>query len=141
MDFKRRCISKLPFAQRQFTSEFRTHNRFWLRAADFVWSGPLLNAQFKDPPVVFQVSKRGPRWRPEAEGLQSRKPIPPKIRRVLSPLQTKSYVGAKLAPVDVVRKLGEGVPAEAPFSSSDRGSSQNNPRVASKRDVTIAKLN
>ncbi|GBN32152.1 hypothetical protein AVEN_136391-1, partial [Araneus ventricosus] len=45
----------------------------------------------------------------------------------------------------VVRKFGEEVPAQVSSSSSDRGSkirgpSQNSPRVASKRNVTITKL-
>ncbi|GBM81767.1 hypothetical protein AVEN_106592-1 [Araneus ventricosus] len=47
---------------------------------------------------------------------------------------------AKRFHTGVVRKLGERVPAQAPPSSSDRGSklrglSQNSPRVASKLDV------
>ncbi|GBL95307.1 hypothetical protein AVEN_166478-1, partial [Araneus ventricosus] len=46
-------------------------------------------------------------------------------------------------PFGVARKLGEGVPAQASSSSSDRGSklrgpSLNSPRVASKRDVNIS---
>ncbi|GBN00202.1 hypothetical protein AVEN_99275-1 [Araneus ventricosus] len=45
----------------------------------------------------------------------------------------------------VVQKLGEGVPARVSSSSFDRGSklrgsSQNSPHVASKRDVNITKL-
>ncbi|GBL80498.1 hypothetical protein AVEN_225204-1 [Araneus ventricosus] len=44
-----------------------------------------------------------------------------------------------------VRKLGEEVPAGVPSPSFDRGSklrglSQNSPRVASKRDINIIKL-
>ncbi|GBN18520.1 hypothetical protein AVEN_163572-1 [Araneus ventricosus] len=58
----------------------------------------------------------------------------------------KSNVVAKRPPVGVTGKFGEGVPAQVSFSSSDRGSklrgpSQNSPRVASKRDVNITKLN
>ncbi|GBN03703.1 hypothetical protein AVEN_258833-1 [Araneus ventricosus] len=49
-------------------------------------------------------------------------------------------------PSGVVRKFGEEVPVQMPFSSSDRGSklrgpSQNSPRVAAKWDVNITKLN
>ncbi|GBL85800.1 hypothetical protein AVEN_63142-1 [Araneus ventricosus] len=49
-------------------------------------------------------------------------------------------------PAGAVRKCGDGVPAQVSSSSSDRGSklrgqSQNSPRVASKRDVNITKLN
>ncbi|GBN17450.1 hypothetical protein AVEN_232543-1 [Araneus ventricosus] len=48
--------------------------------------------------------------------------------------------------VGVAWKFGEGVPAQVSSLSSDHGSklrgpSQNSPRVASKRDVNIAKLN
>ncbi|GBM92684.1 hypothetical protein AVEN_97273-1, partial [Araneus ventricosus] len=44
----------------------------------------------------------------------------------------------------VVRRFGEGVPAQVPSSSPDRGSklrgpSQNSPRVASKRAVSKPK--
>ncbi|GBL80372.1 hypothetical protein AVEN_137701-1, partial [Araneus ventricosus] len=47
---------------------------------------------------------------------------------------------AKRTPADVVRKLGEGVPAQVSSSSPDRGSklrspSQNIPGIVSKRDV------
>ncbi|GBN07393.1 hypothetical protein AVEN_10064-1, partial [Araneus ventricosus] len=61
-------------------------------------------------------------------------------------LHAKSYVVAKRPPAGVAWKLGEGVPAQVPSSSSDRGSklrgpSQNSPRVASKQDVNITKLN
>ncbi|GBO11827.1 hypothetical protein AVEN_224339-1 [Araneus ventricosus] len=73
-------------------------------------------------------------------------PIPLKICRVWGLLHAKSYVLAKRPPVVVVLKFGEGVPAQVSSSSSDRGSklrgpSQNSPRVASKRDVNITKLN
>ncbi|GBM65392.1 hypothetical protein AVEN_232322-1 [Araneus ventricosus] len=45
----------------------------------------------------------------------------------------------------VVRKFGEGMPVQMSSSSADlgsklRGSSQNSPRVASKRDINITKL-
>ncbi|GBN99745.1 hypothetical protein AVEN_45548-1 [Araneus ventricosus] len=78
--------------------------------------------------------------------LQVRNPIPLKIRRVWGLLRAKSYVAAKRPPVGVVRNFGEGVPAQVSSSSSDRGSklrgsSQNSPRVASKRHVNITKLN
>ncbi|GBN65780.1 hypothetical protein AVEN_17838-1 [Araneus ventricosus] len=81
-----------------------------------------------------------------AGGFQIRHPIPLKIRRVWGPLHAKSYVAAKRSPAAVARKFGEGVPAQVSSSSSDRGSnlrgpSQNSPRVASKRDVNITKLN
>ncbi|GBL85872.1 hypothetical protein AVEN_63195-1 [Araneus ventricosus] len=61
-------------------------------------------------------------------------------------LSPSCLVGAERPPVGVVRKFGEGVPAHVSSTSSDRGSklrgpSQNNPHVASKRDVNITKLN
>ncbi|GBN19525.1 hypothetical protein AVEN_76265-1 [Araneus ventricosus] len=64
----------------------------------------------------------------------------------MGPLHAKSYVETKRPPADVGRKFGEWMPAQVPSSSSDRGSklrglSQNSPRVASKRDVNITKLN
>ncbi|GBL87373.1 hypothetical protein AVEN_118326-1 [Araneus ventricosus] len=79
-------------------------------------------------------------------GRRVRDPIPLKILRVWDLLYAKSYVVAKRSPVGVVRKFGEGVPAQVSSSSSDRGSklrgpSQNSPRVASKRDVNETKLN
>ncbi|GBM40914.1 hypothetical protein AVEN_234048-1 [Araneus ventricosus] len=78
----------------------------------------------------------GPRWP------TGKVPIPLKIRREWGPLHAKSYVVAKRPPVGVTRKFGEGVPAQASSSSSDRGSklrgpSLNSPRVASKRDVNL----
>ncbi|GBN08657.1 hypothetical protein AVEN_257547-1 [Araneus ventricosus] len=77
-----------------------------------------------------------------AGGFQVRNPIPMKIHL----LHVKSYVVAKCPPVGVAWKFGEGVPAQKSSSSSDcgsklRGPSQNSPRVASKRDVNITKLN
>ncbi|GBN05870.1 Aspartyl/asparaginyl beta-hydroxylase [Araneus ventricosus] len=77
---------------------------------------------------------------------QVRNPIPLKIRRVWGLLHVKSYVVVKRPPVGVAWKFGEGVPARVSSSSSDRGSklrgpSQNSPRVASKRDINITKLN
>ncbi|GBN82277.1 hypothetical protein AVEN_55476-1 [Araneus ventricosus] len=71
-----------------------------------------------------------------------RNPNPLKIRRVWGLSHAKSYVVAKRPPVGVVWKLGEGVPAQASSSPSDRGSklrgpSLNSPRVASKRDVNL----
>ncbi|GBO00774.1 hypothetical protein AVEN_110770-1 [Araneus ventricosus] len=79
-------------------------------------------------------------------GLQVRNPIPLKICRVWGLLHAKSYVVAKRPPAGVAWKLREGAPTQVSCSSSDRGSklrgpSQNSPRVASKRDVNIAKLN
>ncbi|GBN04805.1 hypothetical protein AVEN_270735-1 [Araneus ventricosus] len=73
------------------------------------------------------------------------KPDSPKIRRAWGLLHAKSCPVAKRPPVGVAWKFGEGVPAHVSSSSSDRGSklrgpSQNSPRVASKRDVNIAKL-
>ncbi|GBL93081.1 hypothetical protein AVEN_216440-1 [Araneus ventricosus] len=80
-----------------------------------------------------------------------RNPIPLKIRRVLSLLHTKFYQEGVKHPHtggSLLRKLGEGgwVPAQVSTSSSDRGSKlrcpfQNSPRVASKWDVNITKLN
>ncbi|GBM48738.1 hypothetical protein AVEN_193435-1 [Araneus ventricosus] len=69
-----------------------------------------------------------------------------KIRHVWGLLHVKSYVVAKRPPADVVRKFGEGMSAQVLPSPSGRGSnlrsrSQNSPRVASKRDVNITKLN
>ncbi|GBN32414.1 hypothetical protein AVEN_169509-1 [Araneus ventricosus] len=74
-----------------------------------------------------------------------RNSIPLKIRCVLGLLHVKSYVGIKRPSAGVVWKFGEGIPAQVSSSSSDRssklrGSSQNSPRVASKRDVNITKL-
>ncbi|GBO00002.1 hypothetical protein AVEN_23008-1 [Araneus ventricosus] len=76
---------------------------------------------------------------------QVRNPIPLKIRRVWGLLHAKSYVMAKRPPAGVAWKLREGMSAQVSSSSSGRGSklrgpSQNNPRVASKRDVDITKL-
>ncbi|GBL77378.1 hypothetical protein AVEN_41793-1 [Araneus ventricosus] len=61
------------------------------------------------------------------------------------PFHVKSYVGTKRHPAGVVRKFGEGVPAQVSFSSSDQGSklrgpSQNSTRVASRWVVNITKL-
>ncbi|GBM40763.1 hypothetical protein AVEN_157905-1 [Araneus ventricosus] len=52
---------------------------------------------------------------------------------------------AKCTPAGVVRKLGEGMPAQVSSPSSDRGlklrgQSQSSPRAASKRAVNITKL-
>ncbi|GBL98198.1 hypothetical protein AVEN_268283-1 [Araneus ventricosus] len=85
----------------------------------------------------------GPRW--SSGKVQARNPIPLKIRRAWGPLHAKSYVVAKRPPAGVAWKLGEGAPAQASSSSSDRssklrGPSQNSPRVASKRDVNVIKL-
>ncbi|GBL77177.1 hypothetical protein AVEN_12800-1 [Araneus ventricosus] len=79
-----------------------------------------------------------------AIGFQVRDPISMKIRRVWGLLHVKSYVLAKRPPVGVVRKFGEGVPAQVSSSSSDlgsklRGQSLNSPSVASKRDINITK--
>ncbi|GBO20121.1 hypothetical protein AVEN_45706-1 [Araneus ventricosus] len=53
---------------------------------------------------------------------------------------------AKRPSISVMWKLGDVVPAQMSFSSSDHGfkktgRSQNSPRVSSKRDVNITKLN
>ncbi|GBO16526.1 hypothetical protein AVEN_70928-1 [Araneus ventricosus] len=94
--------------------------------------------------TFFHVSTR-PRW-PSGEvstgGPQVRNPIPPNIGRVWGPLHAKSYVVAIRPPAAVVRKFGEGAPAQASSSSSDRGSklrgsSLNNLPIASKRNVNI----
>ncbi|GBN35996.1 hypothetical protein AVEN_86954-1 [Araneus ventricosus] len=82
------------------------------------------------------------RPRPRDRRSQARSPIPLKIRRVWGLLHAKSYVVAKRPPVGVAQKLGERVPAQVSFSSSDRGSklrapSLNSPRVASKHDVNL----
>ncbi|GBM59918.1 hypothetical protein AVEN_270021-1 [Araneus ventricosus] len=56
-------------------------------------------------------------------------------------LHAKSYVATKRLPVGVAWK---GVPAQVPssdYGSKLRGPSQNSPRVASKRDANITKLN
>ncbi|GBL92163.1 hypothetical protein AVEN_91509-1 [Araneus ventricosus] len=79
-------------------------------------------------------------------GLQARNPIPLKIRCILGVLSAKSLVGAKRHPIGGVWKFGEGMRAHLSSSSSDRssklrGPSQNSPRVASKRDINITKLN
>ncbi|GBL97333.1 hypothetical protein AVEN_170458-1 [Araneus ventricosus] len=72
---------------------------------------------------------------------------------VWSQLRDRRALGSKpystedplcILPVGVAWKFGDGVPAQASSSSSDRGSklrgpSQNSPRVASKRDVNITK--
>ncbi|GBL75771.1 hypothetical protein AVEN_155064-1 [Araneus ventricosus] len=57
-------------------------------------------------------------------------------------VQPKSYEGAKGPPAGVMRKFGEGEPAQVSSSSSDHGSklrglSQNSPRVDSKQRVRI----
>ncbi|GBO43663.1 hypothetical protein AVEN_100496-1 [Araneus ventricosus] len=54
--------------------------------------------------------------------------------------------GTERPPVGVVRKFGEGLPAQVSSSSFEsvsklRGPSINSPRVAWKRDVNITKLN
>ncbi|GBL78722.1 hypothetical protein AVEN_79155-1 [Araneus ventricosus] len=59
-------------------------------------------------------------------------------------LHANSHAMAKRPPAGVAWKLGEGAPAQASSSSSDRGSklrdpSQNSNRVASKRDVNKTK--
>ncbi|GBM98781.1 hypothetical protein AVEN_139132-1 [Araneus ventricosus] len=68
-----------------------------------------------------------------------------KNRHAWGLLHVKLYVVAKCPPVGAVRKFGEGMPAQMSSSSSDRclrfrGPSQNIPRVASKRDVNITRL-
>ncbi|GBN42646.1 hypothetical protein AVEN_22607-1, partial [Araneus ventricosus] len=75
------------------------------------------------------------------------KPDSSHIRRIRDLLHAKSYiVVAKRPPVSVVRKLGEGVPAQVSPSSFDsssklRGPSQNACRAASERSVHITELN
>ncbi|GBN78078.1 hypothetical protein AVEN_134844-1 [Araneus ventricosus] len=63
----------------------------------------------------------------------------------VGPLHSKSYFGAKRPPSGVMRKFGEGMPAQASSSSSDRvlrlrGPPQKNHRVAAKWDVNITML-
>ncbi|GBM71203.1 hypothetical protein AVEN_119927-1 [Araneus ventricosus] len=60
------------------------------------------------------------------------------------PNQCQTWCQAERA--DVLRKFGKRVPAQVSYSSSDSGSKlrgwfQNSPRVASKRDIDITKLN
>ncbi|GBN67711.1 hypothetical protein AVEN_134088-1 [Araneus ventricosus] len=98
-----------------------------------------------DFPIVIK-GRSGLVVRSRLWGRRVRDPIPLKIRRVWGLLHAKSHVVAKRLPVGVAWKFGEGVPAQVSPSSSDcgsklRGPSQNSPRVASKRDVNIAKLN
>ncbi|GBL65498.1 hypothetical protein AVEN_203932-1 [Araneus ventricosus] len=57
-----------------------------------------------------------------AEGLQVRKPIPLKTRRVWGLLQAKSYLETTRPPPGVVRKIGEGLSAEMSSSPSDPSS-------------------
>ncbi|GBN27952.1 hypothetical protein AVEN_179277-1 [Araneus ventricosus] len=62
----------------------------------------------------------------------------------VSLLQVKSYVEAKRPLPGMVLKFGEEVPARVSSSSSDCGSklrdpSENNPRVASKRNINVNK--
>ncbi|GBO08778.1 hypothetical protein AVEN_51152-1 [Araneus ventricosus] len=90
------------------------------------------------------MRQRWPSGTVSVRGLQFRNWIPLKIRRGWRLLHAKSYAVVKRPPGGVARKFGEGVPAQASSSSSDRGSklrgpSQNSSRVASKRD--IPKLN
>ncbi|GBL75060.1 hypothetical protein AVEN_243843-1 [Araneus ventricosus] len=84
-------------------------------------------------------------WFESAGRLQNRNPIPPKIRRVLDLLHVKTYVWGQTSSVLCI-SLECVVPAQAPSSSSDRGSklrdpSQNSLRIVSKRDVNLIKLN
>ncbi|GBM56773.1 hypothetical protein AVEN_127117-1 [Araneus ventricosus] len=60
--------------------------------------------------ISFRKERTRQRWssgKVSAGGFQARNPIPLKIRRVLGLLHVKSYVGAKLPPVVVVRKFGK----------------------------------
>ncbi|GBN94810.1 hypothetical protein AVEN_105148-1 [Araneus ventricosus] len=86
------------------------------------------------------------RSRPRDWRVAGPKPDSTEVPPCMGPLHPKSYVVAKRPPVGVAWKLGEGVPAQASSSSSDRGSklrgqSLNSPRVASKLDVNITLLN
>ncbi|GBN93344.1 hypothetical protein AVEN_106106-1 [Araneus ventricosus] len=61
-------------------------------------------------------------------------------------LYVNSHLGVKRHPLGVVRKFGEVVPAQVSPLLSARGSklrgpSQNRPRVTSKGDANITKLN
>ncbi|GBM02353.1 hypothetical protein AVEN_138463-1 [Araneus ventricosus] len=60
------------------------------------------------------------RSRHRTAGFQVRKPIPLKIHRVLGLFHAKSYIVGQTSPAVVVRKFGEGLPAQASSSSSDR---------------------
>ncbi|GBL97081.1 hypothetical protein AVEN_254121-1 [Araneus ventricosus] len=77
-----------------------------------------------------------------AGGLQARNPSPLKIRHVWGWLHIKSYVVFKRPPAGVARKVGEGMPAQVPASSNDRGSNYTvQPKIAlvllHKRDINI----
>ncbi|GBM73271.1 hypothetical protein AVEN_121307-1 [Araneus ventricosus] len=70
--------------------------------------------------------------RSQARGrrLQARIPIPP-ILRVWGLLHAKSHIVTKRPPVDVVRKFGDGVPAQVSSTSSDRDSKfRGRPQIA-----------
>ncbi|GBM84515.1 hypothetical protein AVEN_246175-1 [Araneus ventricosus] len=100
-----------------------------------------------DSTEVAQWKFCGPSWParkvsisgPEASGSK------PDSTEEPSPKFFKS-IGAICHPECVMRKFGDGLPAQMPFSSSDRGSklrcqAQNSPPVTSKRDFDINKLN
>ncbi|GBL93899.1 hypothetical protein AVEN_153655-1 [Araneus ventricosus] len=97
---------------------------------------------------ICEVELEGPQWpsgKVLVSGPEGFRPQTRLHRRSAVPVA--SDVVTKYPPAGVVvRKFGEGVPAQVPSSSSDRGSKlrgpdQNSPRVASKRDVSIIKLN
>ncbi|GBM89761.1 hypothetical protein AVEN_109171-1 [Araneus ventricosus] len=75
------------------------------------------------------------RSRFRAGGFQTRNPIPLKIRRVWSLLHTKSYVVANRRDVEVWRR------GASPVVVLVIRQPQNSPRVATKRDINITKLN
>ncbi|GBO34185.1 hypothetical protein AVEN_43127-1 [Araneus ventricosus] len=75
------------------------------------------------------------------EGSRLSSKIPPKIRRVSGFVARSAnpHAWSNVTPAGVVRKFGDGVPAQVSSSSSDRGS-RYSPRVATKRDVNGTKL-
>ncbi|GBM39525.1 hypothetical protein AVEN_270709-1 [Araneus ventricosus] len=79
-----------------------------------------------DPPPNRNTNSR-PRWpsdKVSVSGLKApgSKPDYPEDPRIRGLLRAKSHVVAKRDPDGVVRKLGEGVPAQATPSPSDHGS-------------------
>ncbi|GBN87362.1 hypothetical protein AVEN_50926-1 [Araneus ventricosus] len=83
------------------------------------------------------------RSRPRDRRVAGSKPDSTEDASCMGPVAPQSYAVAKRPPVGVAWKLGEGVPAQAAPSSSDRGlklrgPSLNSPRVASKWDVNVA---
>ncbi|GBM42050.1 hypothetical protein AVEN_30404-1 [Araneus ventricosus] len=88
------------------------------------------------PPTYFCLTPHC-----ESGTLQTRRHV-----RKISKLNVHVFLKYPCLPAAVVQKFGEGMPAQVPSSSSDRGSelrgpSQNTPRAASEQDVNITKLN